>query len=242
MTGPALPERLDDGDLSFRLLPRPARRTLEITVERDASLSVKVPDGASVEEITRHIRRKRPWIFQKLAEKDALTHPAVAKEIVDGEGFAYLGRNYRLLLVDEQEVPVKLERGRLRLRKRDSSTGVAAIRRWYEKTGTVWTTRRIGPWTRRLGAPDDVNVNVGSLGYRWGSASHPKRINLHWAALQLPPSLIDYVLVHELAHLSERNHTSCFWQIVGQLLPDYETRRDQLAAKGSSLWLGEISQ
>lgn len=239
MTVPALPERLDDGDLSFRLLHRPARRSLEITVERDASLSVKVPNGATVEEVTRHIRRKRPWIFAKLAEKDALAHPPVVKEIVDGEGFAYLGRNYRLLLVNDQDVPVKLERGRLRLRRNERARGATALRRWYEQTGAAWVARRIGPWARRLGITE-TDVCVTSLGYRWGSVSPAERINLHWATLQLPPNLIDYVLVHELAHLSERNHTPTFWKLVEQTMPDYKQRREELASRGTQLWLGEV--
>lgn len=239
MTAPVLPERLDDGDLSFRVLPRPDRRTLEITVERDASLSIKVPEGAPVDQITKYIQHKRPWIYRKLAEKDALAHPPVVKEIVDGEGFAYLGRNYRLLLVDDQDVSVKLERGRLRLRRADAASGARVIRRWYEHTGTAWASRRIRSWNRQLGAAD-VGVNITSLGYRWGSVRRPERVNVHWATMQLPPSLIDYVLVHELAHLGERNHTPRFWQLVGRLLPDYERRRDELAIRGSRLWLGEV--
>jgi len=111
--------------------------TLEITVERDASLSLKVPDQATSDQITAFVAAKRSWIFRKLAEKDALFHPPVVKQLVDGEGFAYLGRSHRLLLVEnDQDVPARLELGRLRVRRADvSSDGVAVIRRWYQRTG-----------------------------------------------------------------------------------------------------------
>ena len=90
------------------------------------------------------------------------------------------------------------------------------MRRWYIDVGGQWLRRRIRPWAARLGE-DAVAVDVRDLGFRWGSArptDGPQRINVHWATLQLPPSLIDYVLVHELAHLRETNHTPEFWSTV----------------------------
>jgi hypothetical protein len=227
--------------LLFDVVSRPGRSTLEITVERDASLSLKVPAQATNDQVEAFVAAKRSWIFRKLAEKDALFHPPVVKQLVDGEGFAYLGRSQRLLLVDEQEVPAKLERGRLRVRRADlSHDGISPIRRWYQSTGTSWLERRIQPWATRMGVPE-VTVDVAGLGYRWGSVGRPGRVNVHWATLQLPPRLIDYVLVHELAHLDETNHTPRFWQLVARALPDYERRRDALATAGSRLWLGETS-
>ena len=87
-----------------------------------------------------------------------------------------------------------------------------------------------------------MTVEVRDLGFRWGSArptDGPQRINIHWATLQLPPSLIDYVLVHELAHLRELNHTPEFWSIVERLMPGYQNHKSTLAAIGKYIWLGE---
>jgi predicted metal-dependent hydrolase len=64
------------------------------------------------------------------------------------------------------------------------------------------------------------------------------RLNIHWAAMQLPASLFDYVIVHELAHIGQPRHTSAFWTVVQRSLPDYEQRRMRLATTGSTLWLG----
>ncbi|MGH8930026.1 MAG: M48 family metallopeptidase [Egibacteraceae bacterium] len=236
----ALPERLDVGDLTFAVQHRPNRRTLEITVERDASLSIKVPDGVSIDQIESFVAAKRLWIYRKLAEKDALLGPPVTKTFVTGEGFAYLGRSYRLLLVDAQEPPVKLEHGRFRLRRDQAASG-REMRRWYCATGASWLARRITPWSRRVLA-GDIAVEVSDLGYRWGSAGASPRVNVHWAALQLPPTLIDYVLVHELVHVLEPNHTGRFWQLVARALPDFEERKTKLAASGAALWLGDTNR
>ena len=89
-----------------------------------------------------------------------------------------------------------------------------------------------------------MKVDVRDLGYRWGSArltSSPHRINIHWATVQLPPSLIDYILVHELAHLRETNHTPAFWEILDRLIPTYKTPMADLATVGKSIWLGSAS-
>ena len=236
-----VPERWEVGGLTFAVFSRPERSTLEITVERDASLSLKLPERATRDQAEAFVTAKRGWIFRKLAEKDALFHPPVVKQLVDGEGFSYLGRSHRLLVVDRLDVPIKIERGRLRVRRADlAHDGVAVIRRWYQSTGAAWLARRIQPWAARMGV-GDVAVDVAGLGYRWGSVGKPDRVNVHWATLQLPPALIDYVLVHELAHLEETNHTPRFWQLVGRVLPDYERRKDTLARRGAELWLGDVS-
>ena len=251
------------GDLVFAVAPPADRTTIEIVVERDASLVLKAPHGVTVERATQFVSTKRGWVYRKLAEKDALTGPPIVKQFVEGEGFAYLGRSYRLTLTAEspgvrlnQGRPVqharpdsartadppavRLERGRFHLAATGADQGAAAMRRWYTDAGGQWLRRRIRPWAARLGE-DAVRVEVRDLGYRWGSArptDGPQRINVHWATLQLPPSLIDYVLVHELAHLRETNHTPEFWSTVSRLMPGYELQKANLAAIGKHIWLG----
>ena len=244
MTTPAvtalhdLPE-LVVGDLTFHLAPPGARKTIEIVIERDASLVLKAPPAATIERATRFVNAKRQWIYRKLIEKDALSGPPVVKRFVEGEGFAYLGRSYRLTLAPD-ETGIRLHRGRFHLPADQVDQGAEAMQRWYTEVGTKWLRKRICPWAVRIGE-GSVTVQVRDLGYRWGSAlpqPGPQRINIHWATLQLPPTLIDYVLVHELAHLRERNHTPEFWSIVERLMPGYHTQRINLAAAGKNIWLG----
>ena len=196
----------------------------------------------TVERATQFVTSKRGWVYRKLAEKDALTGPSIVKQFVEGEGFAYLGRSYRLSLTAEAPA-VRLERGRFHLPAAEVDRGAAAMRRWYIDVGGQWLRRRIRPWAARLGE-DAVAVDVRDLGFRWGSArptDGQQRINVHWAALQLPPSLIDYVLVHELAHLRETNHTPEFWSNVSRLMPGYELQKANLAAIGKNIWLGSTT-
>ena len=229
------------GDLVLNVAPAGNRTTIEIVVERDASLVLKAPPTATISQAEQFVTSKREWIYRKLADKDALTGPPIVKQFVEGEGFTYLGRNYRLTLTsDADDIGVRLERGRFHVPVEHAHDGATLMRRWYMEVGGHWLRDRIRPWAARLG-DEAVGVDVRDLGYRWGSArptSGPQRINVHWAAAQLSPSLIDYILVHELTHLRETNHTSTFWSIVARLMPTYEQHRATLAAIGKTIWLG----
>ena len=230
------------GDLVLAVAPPSDRKTIEIVVERDASLVLRAPPTATIERAKQFVTAKRPWVYRKLAEKDALTGPPVVKQFVEGEGFAYLGRSYRLTLTTDARAKegARLERGRFHLPASRAHEGATAMRHWYTRVGEGWLRRRVRPWASRLGE-EAVEVEVRDLGYRWGSArpaTGPQRINVHWATLQLPPSLIDYVLVHELAHLQEINHTPEFWSIVSRLMPTYEYHKTTLATIGKTIWLG----
>ena len=238
-------ETLVVGDLVLDIAPPSDRKTIEIIVERDASLVLKAPRASTIERAEKFVIAKRPWVYRKLADKDALTGPSIVKQFVEGEGFAYLGRSYRLSLTPSGEFTgVRLERGRFRLNASDVARGAELMRGWYTEVGSQWLRRRLRPWARRLGEPE-ATAEVRDLGYRWGSArpsDGSQHINVHWATLQLPPSLIDYILVHELAHLHEANHTPEFWSIVARLMPPYETHKSTLATTGKSIWLGSVTQ
>lgn len=228
---------LDVDGLEVSVKERPSRSTMEITIDRDGSLIVAVPDGTPDDPVRDFVDRKQDWIHRKLITKADFLPVLPPKEFVNGEGFRYLGRSYRLLLVDDQDVPVRLNRGRFCLR-RDAPDGAAAIKAWYRTVGGNWLGRRVVPWAARCGV-GDVEVVVRDLGYRWGSYGAAGQLNVNWATLQLPPSLVDYVLVHELTHAHEPNHGERFWTAVDRVLPRSAQLRETLTAEGRHLWLGE---
>lgn len=223
--------------LEIDVIERSARSTMEITVDRDGSLFIAVPLGTPNDPVRDFVDRKQDWIHRKLIEKADFLPAAQPKDLVDGEGFRYLGRNYRLALVEDQDALVRLFGGRLRLRL-DASDGGAAIKAWYRATGTAWLRKRVEPWATRCDVPAVTTV-TRDLGYRWGSY-RGGGLNIHWAALQLPPTLIDYVLVHELTHARHPDHSGRFWHAVGRVLPSYAESRERLAAAGPDLWLGSV--
>jgi predicted metal-dependent hydrolase len=241
MTSP-LPPRLEVAGLDFEVQLSGARRSISITVERDGSLIVTAPPGCDEAELAAFAHEKRMWVYRKLAEKDLLLSHRPAKEFVSGEGFAYLGRSHRLLLADRHEQPVKLEQGRLVMRRdlAERGLGSRAIIEWYRTRALRWFPQRVEPWANRMGVAPSA-IDVRDLGYRWGSLGRNDRVNFHWATIQLQPALVDYVIVHELAHVHEPNHTPGFWLRVERAMPEFQSAKAELARAGGRLWLGDAT-
>jgi len=236
----ALPPRIAVAGLDFEVQLSGTRRSIGITVDRDGSLIVNAPHDCDEAELATFAHDKRMWVYKKLAEKDLLLSHRPTKEFVSGEGFGYLGRSHRLLLVDRGTDPVKLERGRLVMRRDIATSGLAtqAMIDWYRTRARRWLERRVGPWAQRMGVSPST-IDVRDLGYRWGSLGKSDRVNFHWATIQLTPTLMDYIIVHELAHIHVPNHTPEFWSRVERVMPNFQLAKDELARIGSTLWLGE---
>jgi predicted metal-dependent hydrolase len=220
-------------ELSFAVKRSPRRHTLELIVDRGGELVIAAPTETNEASIAAFVREKKFWLYRKLAEKEAKQQPSSGKEFVSGEGFPYLGRSYRLLLVEDQEAPLMLTSGRFRMRADRASQGRETFICWYSERARPWLKKRIRGWAPRVGV-EPQGIEIRDLGYRWGSCGRAGTLNFHWATILLPPSVIDYVIVHELVHLTEPNHTPLFWQQVGRVLPDYEQRKTWLAEQGGA--------
>jgi hypothetical protein len=214
-------------------------RRASLTIDRDGSLLLRAGEDVEPNELQDFLASKRDWIYKKLAEKEELQQEPVTKELVNGEGFLYLGRNYRLVIV-EATGRVSLKRGRLCLPEADLPDGCPKLIDWYRLRGKAVLKPRVRDWSSRLRV-DPISLNVADLGHKWGAASPNGSVRVHWAAMQLPLRLIDYVLAHELAHVHEPHHGPEFWQLVSRVMPDYGERKHELAQRGAGLWFGSTS-
>jgi len=221
------------GDLSFKVRSSTRRRTMQITVERDGTLTMLAPPRCQREQLERFARAKRRWVYEKLALKEMLPRP-VRKEHLSGEGFPYLGRTYRLRLVAGDGPPLRLHEGFFKLRRKDASSGEHQFSVWYSDHARPWLETRVAGWARRLNLSPTA-VTVRNQGFRWASCGADGRLYFHWKVIQLPPRLIDYVIVHELAHLTHEHHGRSFWAAVSRVMPDYEGRRSELLSFGAGL-------
>jgi len=211
-------------DLMFEVRHSDRRRTMQITVDRGGELILSVPTDCPPQTMERFAHEKRFWVYAHLAEKELLHRTKPTKVFISGEGFPYLGRHYRLLLVAARSVPVKLEAGRLRMRRADAHEGQKHLRSWYAERATDWLRRRVRLWAPRVGKTP-ASITVQDLGFRWGSCGKGDRVYFHWKTILLPPRVIEYVIVHELVHLGEAHHTPAFWNRVERVLPDFASRK-----------------
>ena len=223
--------RLEVDDLEFEVRLSDRRKTLQVTVDRAGELVLAAPRGADETKLRDFIRSKRYWIYKKLAEKEQLQRPIPRKEYVDGEGFLYLGRSYRLKIVETQNEPLKMANGRLCLRRDQIAQGREHFIRWYSSRGKDWLTAKVKEYCSRIEV-EPAGVKVQDLGYRWGSCGKGNWLYFNWKTMLLRRQIAEYVVVHELVHLHEAHHTPEFWRRLERAMPDFEIRKQWLAGHG----------
>jgi predicted metal-dependent hydrolase len=230
-------ERLVVDDLVFDLKRSPNRRSLGITVDRGAELTVHAPPPCPVDTIEAFVRRKRFWVYSKLALKGLLFAHSTVRDFVTGETFHYLGRSYRLKLVEGSEItasamPLRLFGGFFLLPRGERQRAEKHFRHWYSRQAEAWLPPRVERLARRLGVVPG-GLSIRDLGHRWGSCGAGGRIYVHWSTLQLPPRIVEYVLGHEILHLAEPRHSVDFWRRLERAMPDLAERRRWLAENGA---------
>ena len=224
--------RLRYKDIEYTLR-RSRRKTASIYVERDGQVSVLVPaelTGSQVEDL---LEAKRKWIYTNQAVWRDLNATRVRREYVNGEGFLYLGRTYRLKLVAGQSVPLILKDGYFCLRA-DHGSPAAAFREFYRQKGRRRIGQRVAFFQGRMGVHPRA-VRIIELKNRWASCSHDGNLNFHWKCMMAPPQVLDYIVVHELAHLFHPDHTQAFWNTVDKVLPTYQERKAWLRINGAGM-------
>lgn len=232
MTAPVVDELVVD-DLTLEVRESARRKTLEITVDRGGELVIAAPKGTDRQRLRDFVTEKRYWIYQKLAQKAEQRRRLPRKEYVNGEGFLYLGRSYRLKRVpnDAQEAPLKLVAGRFRLREDALPNARDHFIRWYSDRAGDWLATKVKEQASRLQV-EPAGVKVQDLGYRWGSCGKGNKVYFHWKTILLPRHIAEYLVVHELVHLHEPHHTPAFWRRLERAMPDYEQRKEWLARHG----------
>ncbi|MDP3065463.1 MAG: SprT family zinc-dependent metalloprotease [Methanobacteriaceae archaeon] len=219
-------------DIDFNL-QRNKRKTVSIYVEPNGDVNVLAPEKISEDDLNQIIEKKRYWIYKSLSEMDQLNETKVQREIKNGEGFLYLGKIYKLKILKNLKNPFTLRQGRFYLDKDSSDDAQEHFKEFYKSKGKIHISTRIKYFKNKLGVNPPL-LRIMELGNRWGSCSD-KYINFHWKIMMAPMKIIDYVIVHELAHLIEVNHTDKFWELVESVIPDYKERKEWLRANGAYL-------
>lgn len=221
-------------DLQFEVRRSSGRRVLEITVGRTGELTLSAPSGVPESRLREFARRKRIWVYKQLARRDVLMPQPLPKVFTDGEGFAYLGRSYRLKLVPHSDAEVKLLGGRFVMPKGSASQGREHLIRWYSERARIWLGGKVNDYAARMEVMP-AGLRVQDLGYRWGSCGKGDLLYFHWKTILLPSAIAEYVVVHEMAHLHEPHHTPAFWRRVERAMPDYARRKEWLAQSGAGV-------
>jgi predicted metal-dependent hydrolase len=226
-------------DIEYQLLPGANRQTTDIVIERDGIVRVRPPLKMTPEQVDETVFSKRMWIYRNLAEWHDLNATRVVREWVNGESFLYLGSSYRLSLVDKQDEPLKLKDGRFQLlrsvvEKQGEESAQRAFEQYFQTKGLPRITARVSYFASRLGVVPG-KVQVKELGFRWATCLANGDVHFHWKCLMAPLTVIDYIVVHELCHLRDRDHSDAFWNEVDKVMPNYRERKAWLRQRGANL-------
>lgn len=204
-----------------------------LTVERDSSVVVHAPEGASLDEIERAVARKRLWLYQKVNHKQKYPLLSARKEFVSGETITYLGRNYRLEVTDLPVHGVQF-RSHFVVSRTDRHRVAQLFRLWHTNRARELITSHAERFAAAMGVKYR-RIAISDLKVRWASCTTSGTLNFSWRIMKAPTPVIDYIIAHELAHLLESNHTTRFWNIVAVQVPHWEKAKDWLREHGGLL-------
>ncbi len=216
------------------------KKTVQIRIDGGA-VRVAAPSTTPDAELRAIVRARAPWILERLS--GAVPEPATER-FVSGETLPYLGRHVPLV-VECGEAPapqIRLDRrafrivapGNLEAGEREEQVRGAVVA-WYAARAAERFPAGVERWWPRLGCGEPSRVLIRDQRRRWGSCASDGTLRFSWRGMMLEPALIDYIIVHELAHLAVKNHSPDFWKLVGSALPDVQQRRKRLREAGRAL-------
>ena len=222
--------------LKFQLRRSEKRRTLEISVGPNSDVLVTAPASASDDRVWAAIRRRAGWIRRQQRAYEALPTPPPPRQWVAGETHLYLGRQYRLRLRKGSKPEVRLTGPFFEVslpRPWDRSAVRRAMERWYRLRTVALLNDRVirartsTSWLRAIPEP---RVTVRAMRLRWGSATRSGGVYFSTELVKLPLGCIDYVVMHELAHLQIPHHGPKFCRLMSRCMPDWEKWKKRLEA------------
>lgn len=205
-------------------LRQASRRSVGLKIGQDG-LTVTIPHRFPLGELDAILLQKQGWIIAKL---DELASRPMPRALVAGSQVDWLGEP-RTVAIGFKRASVEADC--LQLVAHDADGIPAALEKLMRREARSFLAERLARWAGVLGL-EYREFKLSSAGTRWGSCTAGGVIRLNWRLMQAPLPVIDYVVIHELCHLVELNHSDRFWALVGQACPDWRSKRAWLRHEG----------
>jgi len=210
------------------------RRTLEIAVEPDATVVVAAPDSATGEAIDAKVRKRAAWIRRQQRYFMQFLPRTPERRYLAGETHLYLGRQHRLKVEQGEQEGVKVARGFIHVTARhpeQAGSIEVLVEGWYRERAHLKFAERLEINLGRFTEPEAYRPKgliIRKIKQRWGSMSAAGRLLLNLRLIEAPTNAIDYVITHELCHVSEPNHGPKFFALLTQVMPDWPKWKERL--------------
>lgn len=200
------------------ILVRKRRKSIGIFLTPEGKLKIHAPLRMSVKVIEETLERHKDWLELRLSEVRAARQ--AGRSYAEGEEFPYLGQSYPLRFVENQSEPVLLNES-ICIDKRFEEHAEQALKFWYHQEAEKILVQRTLWYSLKL-LLRHKRIKISNAKTRWGSCSASGSINLNWRLIMAPMQVIDLIVVHELMHLNQMDHSKAFWAKVEKLIPDYK--------------------
>jgi predicted metal-dependent hydrolase len=228
-------------DLTYQLIrSRKRKKTLSLTVKPEGMVVIQAPYPVPQTEIDGFFQRKLPWIRQKLATLALQVSREIPRSdaLAAGDKALFLGVAYPVIIngINLNGDNLAFDGSSFLLSPCAAASGKDSLRTWYQRAASSFLPDRVRDYEGIMGC-HSRSIRISRARSRWGSCSADNRLAFSWRLMMAPPPVIDYVVVHELAHIREKNHSTRFWSLVGEICPDYRNQRRWLRIAGAGLLL-----
>jgi predicted metal-dependent hydrolase len=211
-----------------------ARKTLAVSVMPDGAVVVNAPEGVPNLRIAETVERRAGWILKQQRHFKTLERPqSPRREYVSGEAYRFLGRQLRLKVIESSVARVRRSRTILTVETSEPTNHLTVgqqVENWFDAHAARIFTERLEVCFSRVahwGCPIP-KLSIRPMKARWGSLTPKGTLTLNRKLIQAPVELIDYVILHELCHLREMNHSAAFYTLLSQVLPTWREHRQAL--------------
>lgn len=227
-----------DERITFERKPRPlVNGRILIKVHPDCRVVVSAPQDTDDQQVLNAVEKRGRWIYQQLRDFRKQLEYITPRQYISGESHYYLGKQYMLkvIVAPSDAQGVKMLRGKLEvtLRHKSAEKVLQLLTDWYKaRAREVFARRLTAMLEQALWVSESPPLRILTMQTQWGSCSPNGRLTLNPNLVKAPRECIDYVILHELCHLAEHNHSERFYRLMGQVMPEWEivkTRLDEMA-------------
>ena len=230
--------------VSYKVKRSTRARRVRLEIKPESGLTVVIPRYFGIGWVPNLLREKRDWILGNFASYDKVQSQfAGATEVEADDAISYLGR--KLMVLTEESTGktdcVRLEPDRLVVSTVSAGKGLNVIlEQWYRIQAAALLGQKVQEWSAKLRVSHN-GVTIRSQKTRWGSCSRKGSLSFNWKLLMAPEPVIDYVVIHELAHLREMNHSKSFWRLVAEHCSGWRELRKWLKTHEVELTVGLLA-
>jgi len=220
-------------DIVYKIV-RSRRRSISLEIDKGGKLIVRMPLYLSEKVGLKFVKEKSSWIRKKMAI--IASRASVPKTFAAGEEFLFLGNKYPLLFISKKNPALVLRDGYFEMSESRKRKAAIIFKNFYKNEAYNFTEKMVKEYGKVFNLRHK-NIKITSARTRWGSCSNKGDLSFSWRLIMSPPEVVEYVVVHEMAHLKHGNHSRKFWMEVKKMLPDYEIRKKWLKNNGHLLTL-----